>query len=141
MDVPFGEKPNLKSAAGANWPLSEITRCRRDRPLRLRRVISCEIMPGPNIEKINCTRSKASSKTNRVMMFKRLPSLRWHPPRDQQIVSMKVQKQSPLFADDFKTLDDELLNHRVTWRRDALETSETMHNSLGLNCKSAALSD
>ena len=74
-------------------------------------------------------------------MFKRLPSLRWHPPRDQQIVSMKVQKQSPLFADDFKTLDDELLNHRVTWRRDALETSETMHNPLGLNCKSAALSD
>ena len=42
-------------------------------------------------------------------MFKRLPSLRWHPPRDQQIVSMEVQKQSPLFADDFKTLDDELM--------------------------------
>jgi hypothetical protein len=98
-------------------------------------------MPGPNIEKINCTRSQVSSKTNRVMMFKRLPSLRWHPPRDQQIVSMEVQKQSPLFADDFKTLDDELLNHRVTWRRNALQTSETMHNSLGLNCKSAALSD
>jgi hypothetical protein len=42
-------------------------------------------------------------------MFKRSPSLRWHPPRDQQIVSMEVQKQSPLFADDFKTLDDELM--------------------------------
>src|SRR6516225_4611901 len=42
-------------------------------------------------------------------MFKRLPSLRWHPPRDQQIVSMEAQKQSPLFADDFKTLDDELM--------------------------------
>ena len=42
-------------------------------------------------------------------MFKRLPSLRWHPPRDQEIVSMEVQKQSPLFADDFKTLDDELM--------------------------------
>ena len=34
---------------------------------------------------------------------------------------MEAQKQSPLFADDFKTLDDELLNHRVTWRRNALQ--------------------
>ena len=74
-------------------------------------------------------------------MFKRLPSLRWAPPRDQQIVSMEVQKQIPLFADDFKTFGDELLNHRVTWRRNALQTSETMQDSLGLNCKSAALSD
>ena len=54
---------------------------------------------------------------------------------------MEAQKESPLFADDFKTLDDELVNHRVTWRRNALQTSETMHNSLGLNCKSAAMSD
>jgi hypothetical protein len=44
-----------------------------------------------------------------VTMFKRLPSLRWSPPRDQQIVSMEAQKQSPLFADDFKTLEDELM--------------------------------
>ncbi len=42
-------------------------------------------------------------------MFKRLPSLRWSPPRDQEIVSMETQKQSPLFADDFKTLGDELM--------------------------------
>jgi hypothetical protein len=54
---------------------------------------------------------------------------------------MEVQKQSSLFADDFKTLNDELLNHRVIRRRNALQTSETMHNSFGLNCKSAALSD
>jgi hypothetical protein len=54
---------------------------------------------------------------------------------------MEVQKQCLLFADDLKTVDDEFLDHRVTWRRNALQTSETMHNSLGLNCKSAALSD
>src|SRR5215472_16208767 len=42
-------------------------------------------------------------------MFKRLPSLRWSSPRDQQIVSTDAQKQSPLFADDFKTLEDELI--------------------------------
>jgi hypothetical protein len=42
-------------------------------------------------------------------MFKRLPSLRWSSPQDQQIVSMDAQKQSPLFTDDFKTLEDELM--------------------------------
>jgi len=46
-----------------------------------------------------------------MTMFKRLPSLRWSSPRDQQIVSMDAQKQSPLFADDFKTLEDELMPH------------------------------
>jgi hypothetical protein len=46
-----------------------------------------------------------------VALFKRLPSLRWSPPRDQQIVPAEPQTQSPTFSGDFKTLEDELLPH------------------------------
>ncbi len=44
-------------------------------------------------------------------MFKRLPSLRWSAPRDQQIVPAEAQTRSPAFAGDFKTLEDELMPH------------------------------
>jgi hypothetical protein len=46
-----------------------------------------------------------------VTLFKRLPSLRWSPPRDQQIVPAEAQTQSAAFSDDFKTLEDELMPH------------------------------
>lgn len=46
-----------------------------------------------------------------MALFKRLPSLRWSPPRDQEIVPAEAQTQSPAFAGDFKTLDDELMPH------------------------------
>jgi hypothetical protein len=46
-----------------------------------------------------------------VALFKRLPSLRWSPPRDQQIVSAEAQTQSPAFSDDFKTLEDQVMPH------------------------------
>lgn len=46
-----------------------------------------------------------------MALFKRLPSLRWSPPRDQQIVPADAQTQSPGFSDDFKTLEDELMPH------------------------------
>jgi Protein of unknown function (DUF4231) len=44
-----------------------------------------------------------------VALFKRLPSLRWSPPRDQQIVPAETQAQSPAFTSDLKTLEDELM--------------------------------
>jgi len=44
-----------------------------------------------------------------VRLFERLPSLRWSPPRDQQIVPTEQQTQSPSFAGDFKTLENELM--------------------------------
>jgi hypothetical protein len=46
-----------------------------------------------------------------VALFKRLPSLRWSPPRDQNIIPTEAQTQSPAFSDDFKTLEDELMPH------------------------------
>src|SRR5438045_9710662 len=46
-----------------------------------------------------------------MALFKRLPSLRWSPPRDQPIVPADAQTQSPAFSDDFKTLEDELMPH------------------------------
>jgi hypothetical protein len=46
-----------------------------------------------------------------VGFFRRLPSLRWSPPRDQQIVPTEGQTQSPVFTGDFKTLEDELMPH------------------------------
>jgi hypothetical protein len=46
-----------------------------------------------------------------VALFKRLPSLRWSPTRDQQIVPAEAQSQSPAFSGDFKTLEDELMPH------------------------------
>jgi hypothetical protein len=46
-----------------------------------------------------------------VALFKRLPSLRWSPTRDQPIVPAEAQTQSPAFSDDFKTLEDELMPH------------------------------
>jgi hypothetical protein len=46
-----------------------------------------------------------------VGLFKRLPSLRWSPPRDQQIVPAEWQTQSPLFTGEFKTLENELMPH------------------------------
>ena len=46
-----------------------------------------------------------------MTLFKRLPSLRWSPPRDQLIVPAEAQTQSPAFSDDFKTLEDELMPH------------------------------
>jgi hypothetical protein len=46
-----------------------------------------------------------------VALFKRLPSLRWSPPRDQNIIPAEAQTQSPAFSGDFKTLEDELMPH------------------------------
>jgi hypothetical protein len=46
-----------------------------------------------------------------VALFKRLPSLRWSAPRDEQIVPAEAQIQSPAFTGDFKTLEDELMPH------------------------------
>lgn len=46
-----------------------------------------------------------------MALFKRLPSLRWSAPRDEQIVPAEAQTQSPAFTGDFKTLEDELMPH------------------------------
>jgi hypothetical protein len=46
-----------------------------------------------------------------VALFKRLPSLRWSPPRDQNVIPAEAQTQSPTFSGDFKTLEDELMPH------------------------------
>jgi hypothetical protein len=46
-----------------------------------------------------------------VALFKRFPSLRWFPPRDQQIIPAQAQTQNPAFATDFKTLEDEVMPH------------------------------
>lgn len=46
-----------------------------------------------------------------MALFKRLPSLRWSAPRDQQIVPAEAQTQTPAFSGDFKTLEDELMPH------------------------------
>jgi hypothetical protein len=46
-----------------------------------------------------------------VALFKRLPSLRWSPPRDQNIIPAEAQTQTPTFSGDFKTLEDELMPH------------------------------
>ena len=46
-----------------------------------------------------------------MALFKRLPSLRLSPPRDQQIVPAEAQTQSPAFTGAFKTLEDELMPH------------------------------
>jgi hypothetical protein len=61
--------------------------------------------------KNNCVESSARSKKSLVGLFKRLPSLRWSPPRDQQIVPMQEQTQSQAFIGDFKTLENELMPH------------------------------
>ncbi len=44
-----------------------------------------------------------------MALFNRLPSLRWSPPRDQNIIPAEAQTQSTAFSDDFKTLEDELM--------------------------------
>src|ERR1700730_122946 len=46
-----------------------------------------------------------------MALFKRLPSLRWSPPRDQNIIPAEAQTQSPTFSGDFKTLEDEVMPH------------------------------
>jgi len=46
-----------------------------------------------------------------LVLFKRLPSLQWSPPRDQQIVPVDAQTHNPAFSDDFKTLEGELMPH------------------------------
>src|SRR6059058_334752 len=46
-----------------------------------------------------------------MALFKRLPALRWLPPRDNQIIPADAQAQHAAFADDFKTLENELIPH------------------------------
>ena len=44
-----------------------------------------------------------------MVLFKRLPSVRWSPPKDQQIISGTAQTHSAALAEDFKTLEDRLM--------------------------------
>jgi hypothetical protein len=46
-----------------------------------------------------------------MALFKRLPALRWLPPQDSQIIPAGAQAQHSALADDFKTLEDELIPH------------------------------
>ena len=46
-----------------------------------------------------------------MVLFKRLPQLRWKPPEDQEIIPLEAQKQCPELAADFKTLAEELMPH------------------------------
>ena len=46
-----------------------------------------------------------------MRLFKRLPSLRWSPPQDQQIIPTEEQAQGLAFTGDFKTLENELMPH------------------------------
>jgi hypothetical protein len=46
-----------------------------------------------------------------VALFKRLPTLRWQPQQDQQIVAPADQARYTLFAEDFSSLERELMPH------------------------------
>ena len=46
-----------------------------------------------------------------MVLFRRLPSLRWRPRLDEQIVPLTAQAEFPEFAEDFATLERELLPH------------------------------
>jgi hypothetical protein len=44
-----------------------------------------------------------------VVLFKRLPKLRWKPPEREEIVPIETQAQRPDLADDFAALETELM--------------------------------
>lgn len=46
-----------------------------------------------------------------MILFKRLPRLRWKPPKDQEIIPVERQVRCPELATDFKTLAEEVMPH------------------------------
>ena len=52
-----------------------------------------------------------SKNSTAMVLFKRLPKLRWSAARDAEIVPAEAQAKHPSLAPDFKTLDDELIPH------------------------------
>ena len=44
-----------------------------------------------------------------MVLFRRLPGLRWRPHQDEQIVPLAAQAEYPEFADDFAILERELM--------------------------------
>jgi hypothetical protein len=49
------------------------------------------------------------SMIRRIALFKRLPTLRWRPREDEQIVPRDMQNQYPDLASDFAILEQELM--------------------------------
>ena len=54
-----------------------------------------------------------------MTLFRRLPRLVWSP-QNEDIIPSDVQLQHPALANDFKTLEDELLPHFRELNADAL---------------------
>lgn len=46
-----------------------------------------------------------------MVLFKRLPKLRWKPPGKDEIIPAEAQEPVPDLASDFKTLEQELMGH------------------------------
>lgn len=55
-------------------------------------------------------------------LFKRLPTLHWHPRHDQQIIAPRHQVQYSLFAEDFTLLEAELMPYFRQLDNEALRT-------------------
>jgi hypothetical protein len=57
-----------------------------------------------------------------VALFKRLPTLRWQPLQNQQIVAPADQAKYPLLAEDFTFLERELMPYFRELDNEALQT-------------------
>lgn len=58
----------------------------------------------------------------RPTLFKRLPSLRWKPKVNEQIITQEVQGNYPAFTNDFAFLEKELLPYFQKFDNAALRT-------------------
>jgi hypothetical protein len=57
-----------------------------------------------------------------LILFKRLPYLRWRPKEGEQIIPPKAQADYPAFAEDFERLEQELMPHFRELDNEALRT-------------------
>ena len=55
-----------------------------------------------------------------LSLFKRWPKVPWPPPQNEDIIKLNVQAQHPELAEDFKSLEAELLPHFRQLNNDAL---------------------
>jgi Protein of unknown function (DUF4231) len=53
-------------------------------------------------------------------LFGRLPRIVWHPKINEQIVPLETQQKYPALSEDFKFLEEYLLEHFRTFDNDAL---------------------
>src|SRR5689334_3768259 len=62
-----------------------------------------------------------------MILFKRLPRLRWKLPEHQEIIPVEAQNQYPELAADFTTLANELMPHFLELDANALRLQNEFH--------------